>query len=308
MNKVLITTSSFGKYDSSVLNTLKEKGYEVKLNPYKRRLKEQELLELISDLNPVGMIAGVEPITAKVIERATNLKVISRCGIGTDNIDKTAAKEKNIVIKNTPDGPTQAVAELILAYITALSRNLLMVDSSIRNSKWERPMGRLLSEHTLGLIGCGRIGSRVARLMAPMGVNIIGCDPCVKEHKIIKLIDKDRLIKKADIISLHIPHTQKNHHFVNSDFLNKMKKGTYIINASRGGIVDENALHSALKSKHLAGACLDTYEREPYNGRLKELPNVILTPHIGSYARGARIEMEKDSALNLLSVLTKGEN
>lgn len=303
MDKILVTTSSFGKEDSSPIDMLCEAGYEVVLNPLGRKLTENEVLNLLSDVKPVAMVAGVEPLTARVLGSVPFLKVISRCGIGMDSVDLDAAKKIGITVMNTPDGPTRAVAELTVGMMLNAMRKITEVDSAIRSGQWRRPMGRLLGEQTVGLMGCGRIGSAVAALLKPFGPRMIGYDPFVKDHPLVSIVSLTEMLKESDLVSLHIPYDQSVYHLFNKEKINKMKKGALLINTSRGGIVDEEALYDAIVSGHLGGACLDTFEKEPYTGPLTELGQVVLTPHIGSYAKEARIKMEKDAVYNLLSVI-----
>lgn len=304
MTRILITISSFGKEDSSPLNSLRDAGYEVMTNPYGRRLSEDEVLNLVLEVKPVAMIAGLEPLTAQVLERAENLKVISRCGIGLDNVDLNAARSRGITVLNTPDAPTRAVAELTIGLILAGLRYIVEADTAIRSGQWKRPMGRLLGEQTLGIIGCGRIGSAVAELVKPFGAKLLGYDPYINGHRTTRLVSLDKLLADSDVVSLHLPYGESTHHLVDRQWLSKMKKGALLINTSRGGIVDEDALYEAIVSGHLGGACVDTFETEPYTGPLANLPQVVLTPHIGSYAREARINMERQAVNNLLSVLS----
>jgi len=303
LDKILVTTSSFGKEDSSPIDMLCEAGYEVVLNPLGRKLTENEVLNLLSEVKPVAMVAGVEPLTARVLGSAPFLKVISRCGIGMDSVDLDTAEKRGITIMNTPDGPTRAVAELTVGMMLNAMRKITEVDSAIRSGQWRRPMGRLLGEQTVGLMGCGRIGSAVAELLKPFGPRMIGYDPFVKDHPLVSIVSLTEMLKESDVVSLHIPYDQSIYHLFNEKKINKMKTGALLINTSRGGIVDEEALYDAIVSGHLAGACLDTFEKEPYTGPLTELGQVVLTPHIGSYAKEARIKMEKDAVYNLLSVI-----
>lgn len=305
MKKVLITTSSYGKDDPSVIALLNQEGYEVVLNPFGRKLTEEEVLELLWQVGPVAMIAGVEPLTARVLGRTSGLKVISRCGIGLDNIDLDVARQNGIAVLNTPDAPTQAVAELTLGLMIASLRKIVEVDAGIRAGNWRRPMGKLLGGQTVGIVGCGRIGSMVAQLLKNFGSKLIGYDPFIKEHSLIPLVSLDKLLSQADIVSLHIPYNQSVSHLLNKQLIDNMKTGAVLINTSRGGIVDEEALYDAVIEGRLAGACLDTFEREPYTGPLSKLSQVILTPHIGSYAKEARVKMEREAALNLLSAMKK---
>jgi len=303
MNKILISTSSFAQYDKKPLEMIQESGYHYVLNEYKKKLSENEILSLIEQHNPIGLIAGVEPITAQVLEKAKKLKVISRCGIGMDNIDIHAAKKHSIHIANTPDGPTVAVAELTLGLILSLFRKISLSHQNIQKSKWTRLMGNLINGKTIGIIGCGRIGSYLAKLLSNFGCTVLGFDIETKQNRGYKPVELDELFKESDIITLHIPYTKDNHHLMNHESISLMKKGAVLINASRGGLVDEDALYDMLLSGHLSGAALDCFENEPYSGKLIHLENTVLTSHIGSYAIESRTMMEKQAVDNLLNLL-----
>jgi len=302
-NTVLITTSNFGEEDTAGIELLKEKGYKPVLNPYRRRLTAKEVCGLIEKYLPIGMIAGVEPLQWDTLQKAKGLRVISRCGIGMDSIDLEAAENFGIVVKNTPDAPTVAVAELTLGMILSLLRKIHVSDAGIRQGSWLRPNGCLLNGKTVGIIGCGRIGSYLARLLQPFGCKVLGCDPVCSVEKNFTLVDAEKILLQSDIISLHIPYSNSTHHFINKERIGMMKIGAYIVNAARGGLIDEQALFLALTSRKLAGAALDCFEEEPYSGNLKTLDTVLITGHIGSYAKESRIMMEMEAVENLLSVL-----
>ena len=302
MKKILITTSSFNT-DIPAIRSLESAGYEIMLNPYKRRLKEEEVKDLLTP-DVIGMIAGVEPLTRDVLKSAENLSVISRCGIGMDSVDLSAAKEKNILVTNTPDAPTRAVAELTIGLILDCLRGVPAQDRAIRSNEWVRPMGGLLGARTLGLIGYGRIGKKVAHYAKAFGADIIAYDPMISTADDgTKIASFDDVISEADIISLHIPYTDENKHIIDANTLSKMKQGSILINASRGGLVDEDALYNALQNGPLSAAALDVYEEEPYTGKLRELDNIVLAAHVGSYAAEARAEQESLAAENLLAAL-----
>jgi D-3-phosphoglycerate dehydrogenase / 2-oxoglutarate reductase len=305
MKKILITTSSFGKNNPGILKSLSERGFDYILNPYGRKLTESEVSELIEQHQPVGMIAGVEPLTYNVLTKAKKLSVISRAGIGMDSVDLQAASDKGIVVTNTPDAPTIPVAELAMGMILSLLRRICVSHVGIRRGEWVRPMGKLLHGKTVGIIGCGRIGSYLACLLTPFDCLVLGYDPFIKQTKDFQLVTLEQLLSEADIVSLHIPYSQSNHHFINAQRIQRMKKGAFLINAARGGLVDEDALYQAVCSDALGGAALDCFEREPYTGHLKNLDNVLLTAHIGSYAQEGRVMMETQAVENLLKELIK---
>jgi len=280
MHNILITTSSFGKNEPALIEKIEEKGFDVILNPYGRKLTEDEVDKLIDQHQPVGMIAGVEPLTRTVLEKAANLKAVSRCGIGLDSVDLEAARKLDIIVSNTPDAPTIPVAELTLGMILSLLRRIHTSDSSIRNGKWERPMGELLYKKTVGIIGCGRIGTYLARLLMPFECTVLGCDIVDKSEECYQHASFEEILTKADVVTLHIPYSPNNNYFMNAKCINAMKKEAILINTSRGGIVDEAVLYDALKNSRIGGAALDCFEEEPYEGPLKQLNNVLLTAQL----------------------------
>lgn len=303
MNTILVTTSSFGTGKENPLQEIGNDSLEVVHNPFGRKLTEGEVEDLIERYQPVGMIAGVEPLTQRVLRSAKNLKVISRCGIGLDSVDLDVAKKLGIVVTNTPDAVTVPVAELTLALILILLRQLHLADASVRERKWVRPMGLLLNRKRIGIIGLGRIGTYLSRLLVPFECQLFGHDPYLDRHEYCSLLEMDELLAKSDIVTLHIPYSEENHHFISTEELSKMKEGAIIVNAARGGLVDERALFHALSSKKLWGAALDCYEEEPYKGDLATFENVVLSTHIGSYAKEGRIMMENDAVKNLINGL-----
>jgi D-3-phosphoglycerate dehydrogenase len=303
MHTILITTSSFGTQDRSGLEKMEKAGLSIVANPFGRKLTEDEVSQLIREHRPIGMIAGVEPLTANVLNNADSLKVIARCGIGMDSVDLNTAKLKGITVTNTPDAPTIPVAELTIGMILSLLRKIHISDASIRTGGWQRPMGYLLFGKTVGLIGCGRIGSKVAEILKAFGCKILGCDPACRLNDTICLMESDQLLPTADIVSLHIPYSIATHHFMNKERIRLMKKGSMLVNTARGGLIDEDALLDALQSGHVSGAAIDSFEQEPYTGPLKNLDNVVLTAHMGSYAKEGRVMMEQQAVENLLASL-----
>lgn len=299
--KVLITTSSFAAYSAEPLDQLLHKGYEAVLNPFKTKITKEQAKQLYRE-DVDGVIAGTEIIDKEILANAKRLKVISRCGTGVDNIDISFAKKKGIRIFATPDAPTNAVAELTVGLILSLLRWIPSIDREICKGGWKKKMGGLLQSKNIGIVGFGRIGKQTAKLLESFDVKILYCDPVVDVKGLngFRRVSLYELLKTSDIVSLHLSYSEENHKLISQKELSLMKEGAFLVNTSRGGIVDEQALYDALKSGLLAGAALDVFENEPYNGVLKELDNVILTPHIGSYAKEARIEMEIEAVRNLL--------
>lgn len=302
MKNVLITTSTFGEFDKTPLKLIKKEGFSYILNPYKRKMKSEEVVELGEDA--VGIIAGTEHLDDGVFRRLRNLKVISRCGAGMESVDMEAAKRKGIIIYNTPDGPTLAVAELAVGLILNLLRKTCEMDRDMRYGVWKKKMGNLLRGKKVGIIGLGRIGESVAKLLSAFGVEIAYHDKAPKKPS-LKCEKKgfEKIMKWADIITLHISAGKNSKPLLDKKALGMMKKESWLINLSRGGVVDEKALYKALSAKRITGAAIDVFGGEPYKGALKELDNVILTPHVGSYAREARVAMEIEATKNLLKGL-----
>ncbi len=311
--KVFISTTTYGKYDITPIKVLKDRGFEVEINPHGRKLTRNELLELAKDA--VGIIAGTETLDAETLEKLPDLKVISRCGTGLENVDLNAANRLGIKVFNTPDAPTLAVAELTVGLILNLLRKVNRMDLAIRNGKWEKLMGNLLSGKIVGIIGFGRIGRKVAELLKSFGCEIKYYDIRTEDKGLrteskekrtedigvrTEYLDVNELLKSSDIVTIHVSSREQ---IIGEKEIMLMKKGAWLVNVSRGGVVDEDALYKALKESHLSGAALDVFEQEPYTGPLRELDNVILTPHIGSYAKEVRVKMEMQAVENLIKGL-----
>lgn len=306
--KILISTSSFNT-ESAYYALLLEKGFQAELNPFKRKLSEKEIIDFLPGID--GLIAGVEPLNKEVLSSTKSLKVISRCGTGMDSVDVEAAKELGIKVFNTPDAVTQCVAELTVGLILNVLRHVSLGDRLIRSGQWKKHMGNLLFGKTVGLLGLGRIGKRVVELLQPFGVKYIARDIApdisfAEEHG-VKIGDIDDVLRESDVVSIHLPYFPELDHFISDRELGLMKKESILINASRGKLIDEDALCRALSEKMIAGAAIDTFENEPYVGPLKNLDNVVLTPHIGSYAIESRIRMERESVENLIEGFRKLE-
>lgn len=303
---ILITTSSFDVEASQSLSQLRAQGWEFVLNPMKRKLTADEVTELLKTHQPLGMIAGVEPLGGPQLSANRALKVLSRCGTGMENVDLLAARELGIAVFNTPDAPSPSVAELALGLILACLRQIPQADRAIREGRWGAIKGSLLSGKTVGIIGFGRIGKKLAQLLSGFGVSLKVCDPMVTQDDLsggALRVELDTLLSESDIVSLHLPGGTETHHLISANRLSKMKKGAVIINIARGGLIDETALLAALQSGHIFAAGLDVFEHEPYDGPLARHPNVVLTSHMGSSAQETRRIMEEEAAANLLKGL-----
>ncbi len=299
MTEIIVSTSSFDLDNNPGIQQLRAAGLKVAGNPFGRKLTEAEISTLLSD-SVIGLLAGVEPLTASVISGARGLKVISRCGVGLDNVDQAAASEHGIQVLSTPDAPVDSVVEMTLGLILATLRKIPEADREVRNGGWPRLKGRLLKAQTVGVIGLGRIGEKVAAICAAFGARVIAHDPVVRQSSSgAEWVELQDLLKQSDIVTLHMPYNENTHHTINEQSLATMKPGAILINTARGSLVDEGELLKALESGQLAGAGLDVFESEPYSGPLQALSQVVLTPHLASSAIETRRKMEAEAASNL---------
>ncbi len=303
MNKILIATASFGDSSSPAVKLLNREGIKFSLNPYQRKLKETEITQLINDCD--GVIAGTEVYSEKVLKNAKNLKIISRVGTGIDAIDIKAIKKLNIKLTNTPSAPVTAVSELTLGLILSLTRNIHLSNLNMHSNKWVRGNGKGLEESTVGILGYGRIGKHLAANLVKIGCKkIIVYDlnkKQLKKRKGVDFVSKNYLIKNSDIISIHLPLTKATANMFNYTVFKKMKKNSYLVNTARGEIINEDDLFKSLKNNIIAGAALDVFSNEPYNGDLTKLDNCITTAHLGPMSKLARQNMELEAVQELVS-------
>ncbi|MBM3249744.1 MAG: hydroxyacid dehydrogenase [Candidatus Omnitrophica bacterium] len=298
--KILLGTSTFSEEDKDPLLKLLGMGFEVVENPFKRRLTKDELINLLPGVS--GIIAGLEPLDRDVLKNS-ELKVISRCGSGLSNVDLDAAKEFGVTVKNTPTAPIEAVAELTVGCLLSILRHIRQMDASLHNNKWFKIIGRQLNGMNVAVIGFGNIGQRVAQLLNAFGADIYAVDPAYSgKVSGFPVVDLDDALKAADVITLHCSGEKC---LLGKSQFDLMKDGVYILNAARGGLIDEGALIAALDSGRVAGAWLDTFQSEPYSGALLKYKQVILTPHIGSYTSECRRNMEMEAVDNLIEALRK---
>ena len=303
--KILASPSSIGQIASTPFDLLEKHGYEVVKNPYGRKLTEEETIELAKDC--VGIIAGVENLNAKVIDALPNLKCISRVGVGMDSVDIPHAESKGIKILNTPNGPTRAVAELTLGLTMSLLRKIPNAHYDLRNKVWKKQTGNLLFEKKVGILGLGRIGRMTAEMFRALGNQVAGYDlypneEWAKEYGVEVLTLKE-LLTSCDIITIHVPGKKDGSAIITKVELDLLKDDAFLVNVSRGGVIDEDDLYDVLTSGKLSAVALDVFNQEPYAGRLCDVENVVLTPHIGSYAKEGKLKMEVDAAQNLINAL-----
>ena len=307
MPKVLITTVPFGDRNRLPLELLEAAGIDYLINPLGRKLKEPELAELAADVDV--LVAGTEPIGETVMSRASRLKLISRVGVGLDSVDLVAAERRGIRVSYTPEAPAPAVAELTLALMLSLLRGVHVANAQLHRGEWHRHFGRRIPEVTVGIIGTGRIGSRVLRRLAGFGtprvlVNDILADPNVAPALKLEWVDKEEIYRHADLISLHVPLTPQTRNMIRREHLEQMKPDALVINTARGGIINERDLADVLAAGHLGGAAIDVFEQEPYRGPLAGIDRCLLTSHMGSMSVDCRTRMEIEATEEAVRFLT----
>lgn len=296
--KIAISTSSFASMDPAPRELLRSKGVDVAPNPYGRKLTEQEIISHLQGVD--GLLAGLEALNATVFKRCPQLKAIARVGIGMDNVAMDDAAAAGIKVSNTPEGPTEAVAEMTLAAALTLSRSVLPANSAMHQKRWSKSIGIGLKNTKVLIIGYGRIGRRVAELFRVFGSQIMVCDPVMKQddlkpgEQLVELIDG---MKSADIISLN---AGGNEPILTPAEFHSMKKGVIILNSARGNLIDEKALIEPLESGKVSSAWLDVFTEEPYTGELTQFDQVLLTPHMSTYSVQCRKDMELAAVHNLL--------
>ena len=295
---------STSRYNRENFHAVAEKigdKFQLDFNPHGRKLTENEIAEVLSR-GVVGLIAGLEPITKHVLDSAPRLRVIARVGTGLDNIDLDAAHQRNIVVTNTPDATTDAVAELTLGHILNALRGIAAADRSIRTNHWSPFMGRLLKGKTVGIVGFGRIGRRVAQLVDAFEARVIFNDNEPEAARDTRWRPLQTLFAESDVISLHLPLNDATRNIVGEREFATMKSDVVIVNAARGGLIDELALRRALDSGAV-WAAIDCFVSEPYAGELRLSDRVTLTAHMGSYAVETRNLMEQEAAAAMIREL-----
>jgi D-3-phosphoglycerate dehydrogenase len=277
---------------------------------YEPEITPEQIAEKIGNFQVV-VVRGRTKLSRELIEKADKCKIIARVGVGLDNIDEEAAKEKNIRVINAVEGATTAVAELVIGLMLSMAREITRADREIRNGNWIKKelMGSELKGKYLGIIGLGNIGKRLGRLARALNMNIIGYDVIPIDDEFSKEVglmkaDLGTLLSSADYVSLHVPLLDSTHHMINAEKLKLMKNTARIINTSRGGVIDEEALYNSLKEGNIAGAALDVFEVEPATGnRLTTLPNFIATPHMGAQTKEAQLLAANIIAEKIIQVL-----
>lgn len=280
--------------DEACVNLLREAGFHVDL---KTSINKQELADIVGTYDAI-IIRSRTTITKEILQQGKpKLKVVARSGVGLDNVDTDEAERLSIQVVNSAEAPSNAVAELVIGYMLILARNLTKADASVKRCEWikNKLTGFEISGKTVGIVGFGHIGYLVCKKAKALGMRVLVYDIIMdKQFKLISEVcaeptSLEKLLKESDFVTVHVPLLPDTKYMFNETTIGEMKKGSYIINAARGGVIDEKALIKALKSGHLAGAALDVYEEEPTkNVELITMENVICTPHIGSESREAQ--------------------
>ena len=304
---LVISTSNFD-LSNPLIGKLESEGWTIVRNPYGRRLTELEITELLVDSQAEAMIAGVEPLTSAVLDKNPQMKFISRCGIGMDSVDLDAATERGIEVTNTPDAPASAVAELTVGLMLSHCRRIAESDRSVRSGEWKQMMGVSLAGQSVGVVGLGRVGERVAVLVNAFGAQVSYYDPHVSTPAHRRYENIKDLAAASDILTLHVPLGDTTRFLVDEAVIAALPTHALLVNTSRGGIVDETALLAALQEGRIGGAALDVFETEPYEGPLVGAPGTTITAHMGSYARQTREIMETDAIRNLIESLRKASS
>jgi D-3-phosphoglycerate dehydrogenase len=308
--KILITQpwspSIVTKFETYV-GWLKERGFEVIVDPKQNNLTEQEVIQRLPGI--YAYICGPDAVTAKALEYADQLKIISRIGVGYDSIDIPTATSKGIAVTTTPGAGAETVAEFAFALMAALTRRVIQCDRSAREGSWLRISGPSLYRKTLGIIGLGAIGKQLAKIVSGFDMKILAYD-VFKDEKYaaennIKYVTLEDLLKTSDFVSLHIPLNKETKHLINENTLRLMKPSAQLINCSRGGLIDEAALYNALKEGIIAGAALDVFEEEPVNvdNPLLTLDNVIASTHNAGTSVEGKNKVVEAAVLNVLDII-----
>ena len=304
--KILITPRSFASISKTPMEMLEEKGYEIIKNKTGKPLNNKDMSVLIEDVD--GIIIGIDDLNAGIIKQACNLKVISKYGVGVDNIDIKAATEQGIVVTNTPMANIDAVADIAFALMLALARKIPEANRETKAGNWKKFIGTSVWRKKLGVIGLGKIGRQVVKRAQGFEMEIL-CYDIIQDEEFarqfgVRYVDLETLLKESDYTTIHAPLSDATRNMIGYKELEMVNENSFIINTSRGGIIDESALYDALKNNKIKGAGLDVYEKEPpENSPLMELENVIMLSHNGAYTEEAIANMGIESAQNLIDVL-----
>lgn len=290
--RIVVGASSFGESSKDLGKLFEERGIELIKNPYGRRMTKEEIIRHLQGAD--GLLAGLEPLDEEVFSQCPELKAVARIGIGMDSVDQEAAKRHGIKVSNTPDGPTDAVAEMTLTALLSICHNLIPSDRDVHDGVWKKRLGCSITELRILLIGYGHIGKKTDQLFRALGAQTMIYDRYNQEVSSCTL---EEGVRQADVISLHASGKDE---IISPELFQNMKDGVIILNSARGGLINEDALYAALKNGRVSAFWGDALWQEPYEGKLKECENAILTPHICTYTSKCRNGMERQAAENIL--------
>jgi D-3-phosphoglycerate dehydrogenase len=308
--RVLITSPQLQRTISAHQARFDERDIELLIPPVVQQLSEDELIALLPGVD--GAVVGDDPLTERVLDAGDRLRVISKWGVGVDNIDVATARERGITVTNTPAAFGDEVADVVIGYLVLLARQLHLVDGAVRGGQWFKPEGVSLAGRTMGVVGLGDIGRSVVKRAVAMEMRVLGAEVLVDRAEAAERLGAEVvplavLLRDSDVVSLNCPLTDENRHMIDAAALGSMKTGAWIINTARGGLIDEAALAVMLENGHLAGAALDVFEREPLpaDSPLRSLDNVILGAHNSSNTAEAVYRTSVLAIDNLLAGLSE---
>jgi len=307
MTKILITSTSFGQKDKTPLELLQSKGYEITWNETGKPMSAADLIAKLEGCD--GVIAGLDYFTAEVFEKTNGLKVVARYGVGFDRVDLEAAKTKGVIVTNTPTANSDSVADLAVGLMLAVARHLVEAHRQTMEGGWPKLFGVSLFQKTVGLVGLGRIGARVAQRVKGFDCRTLVYDPFIDTETAAqfgcqKVDTLETLLAASDFVSLHSPASPETNQMINRQTLALMKPTAILVNTARGELIHEVDLLDALKNKIIGGAGLDTFAEEPPQvEKYREVPNLVITPHMGAYTTEALYNMAMDSTNDLIAVL-----
>jgi D-3-phosphoglycerate dehydrogenase len=316
MKKVFISTYPYSRTSNEPIAALESAGFDFLVNPFQRKMTASEINQHATGCHAV--IAGTEDLS-ELINNSTDLRIISRVGIGLDSVPLDLCREKKIAVAYTPDAVTDAVVELALGLLITGSRRVLNGDRDIRAGGWTRFYGKRIGNSVVGIIGVGRVGKKVVKAILPLApakillndTNPEVCSNLLQELKDtsieIKVVTKEEIFQQSDFISLHLPLSEESRNLICASSLKSLKKDVVIVNTARGGIVNESDLFHFLYKNQDAYACIDVFENEPYTGELTKLENIVLTQHMASCSFDCRERMELEATRNVVSFLLNGK-
>lgn len=293
--KIVVGASSFGKLSEDIQKIISDNEIEIVKNPYGRKMTLEEIIEHAKDAD--GLLAGLEPLNEKFFSECPKLRALARIGIGMDNVDAEAARRYGIKVSNTPEAPTDAVAEMVLSALLTICHQIIPSNNDIHNGIWKKRMGKSITELTILVIGYGHIGEKVTGLFRKLGANVLIYD---KYQKSVSTCSLEEGIRVADVISIHASGKEE---LLDDKCIESMKDGVIILNSARGNLINEQAVYDGLVSGKISFFWGDALWQEPYTGIVANCENAILTPHSSTYTSICRKEMEKQALINLLKDL-----